>query len=98
MKQMVVLLDNQNNGVCQDIQIQCLFHINIMSIYLGMESQCLAVADGDVPEAGQLVDDPGVEVHLVTVLQGDGHRVVRRNMMLWSQPDSTEYGVTTIDY
>ena len=61
-----------------------------MNIYLGMESQCVSVADGDVPKAGQLVDDPGVEVHLVTVLQPDGDGVVGRNVLLGSEPVSME--------
>ena len=62
----------------------------LLYIYPWMESESVGVGDGDVPEAGEQVDNPGVELHLVAVLQGDGERVVRRTVVVTSQPDSTE--------
>ena len=65
-------------------------------IYPWLQSEGVGIGDGDVPEAGQQVDYPGVELHLVAVVQQDGHSVGGRNLMLGSQPVSMELqGLTT---
>ena len=60
-----------------------------------MESDGVGVGDGDVAEAGQQVDHPGVELHLATVVHQDGGRVVGRKVGLSSQPGGG--GVTSCD-